>query len=128
MNINAVYLEVFRGEAQVMEETLNSVIVKARKMMQKHELRECEKMIRQSMFDYPDNAVPHNLMGLLYEKKGDHLNAMKHFRAAWALDSSYRPALMNLDCFGSVFSDNIFIFDETDEPVKIVDKQSTTQK
>ena len=111
-----------------MDEMLNSLIVDVREMMAKRELRECEKRIRQAMSDYPDNAIPHNLMGLLYEKKGDHLNAMKHFRAAWALDSSYRPALMNLDCFGSVFSDKIFIFDETDEPVKIVDKQSTTQK
>ena len=78
--------------------------------------KECEKMIRQAMSDYPDNAEPHNLMGLLYEKKEDHISAMKHFRAAWALDSTYRPALMNLDCFGSVFSDKTFIFDETDEP------------
>ena len=65
-----------------MDEMLNSLIVNVREMMAKRELRECEKIIRQAMSDYPDNAIPHNLMGLLYEKKGDHLGAMKHFRAA----------------------------------------------
>lgn len=98
-----------------MEETLNTVIVNSRELISKCEFKECEKLIRQAMADYPDNAIPHNLMGLLYEKKNDHISAMKHFRAAWALDPTYRPALMNLDCFGSVFSDKRFIFDETDE-------------
>lgn len=103
-----------------MDNSLNSVIVKAREMMGRHEYRECEKMIRQAMCDYPDNAIPHNLMGLLYEKKGDHISAMKHFRAAWSLDPTYQPALLNLDCFGTMFSEKIFIFDETDEPPKRV--------
>jgi len=101
-----------------MDKNLNHVIVEVRELIGRHEYRECEKVIRQAMSDYPDNAVPNNLMGLLDEKKGDHLNAMKHFRAAWALDPSYRPVLMNLDCFGTVSSDKVFIFDETDESPK----------
>ena len=110
-----------------MDEMLNSLIVDVREMMAKRELRECEKIIRQAMSDYPDNAIPHNLMGLLYEKKGDHLGAMKHVRAAWALDPSYHPALMNLDSFGTVFSNKIFIFDETDEESAILSKQNMPQ-
>ena len=52
-----------------MDEILNSLIVNVRELMGKRELKECEKLIRQAMADYPDNAIPHNLMGLLYEKK-----------------------------------------------------------
>lgn len=110
-----------------MDEMLNSLIVNVREMIGKRKLKECEKIIRQAMSDYPDNAIPHNLMGLLYEKKGDHLGAMKHFRAAWALDPSYHPALMNLDSFGTVFSNKIFIFDETDEESEKIDKQNGAQ-
>lgn len=108
-----------------MDETLNTVIVKAREMICRYKFKDCERMIRQAMCDYPDNPIPHNLMGLLYEKKGDHLSAMKHFRAAWALDPTYRPALMNLDCFGTFFSNKTFIFDETDEPAEPVHKITT---
>lgn len=97
-----------------MDKELNSVITSARELIASNEFKECERLIRRAMGDFPDNAVPHNLMGLLYEKKGDHLNAMKHFRAAWALDPSYRPALKNLDSFGTVFSDKVFIFDDDD--------------
>lgn len=98
-----------------MDEKLDSVIVKARRMMGRHEFKDCEKMVRQAMGSHPDNAIPYNLMGILYEKQGDHIRAMKFFRAAWVFDPSYRPALMNLERFGSLFSDKTFIFDESDD-------------
>ena len=101
-----------------MEILLNDLIAKSRKMMASHEYSKCEKLIRKAMEAYPDNAIPHNIMGILYESRGDHIGAMKHFRAAWALDPTYRPSLMNLDNFGKFFSDKTFIFDETDEEGK----------
>ena len=45
-------------------------------------------------------------------------------KKSWALDPSYHPALMNLDSFGTVFSNKIFIFDETDEESAVVSKQN----
>jgi|MGYP003399180210 Tfp pilus assembly protein PilF len=98
-----------------MEILLNDLIAKSRKMMASHEYSKCEKLIRKAMEAYPDNAIPHNIMGILYESRGDHIGAMKHFRAAWALDPTYRPSLMNLENFGKLFSDKTFIFDEPDE-------------
>ena len=95
-----------------MDEALNDVINKARHLMDQREYKQCEALLRKAMSDYPDDAVPHNLMGLLYEKRNDHIKAMKHFRAAWALEPSYKPALQNLDNFANMFSNKIFIFGE----------------
>lgn len=36
-------------------------------------------------------------MEILLEKQKNHLLALKHFRAAYALDPSYLPARYNLD-------------------------------
>lgn len=64
-----------------------------------------EKNIIAAMAENPHDAVPHNLMGILLEHENDHMLAMKHFRAAWALDPTFRPARFNMDkygvCFGS---------------------------
>lgn len=98
-----------------MNEDLAAVITQARQMINAHDFSGCEKLLRRAMSDYPDNAVPHNLMGILCEKQNDHVKAMKHFRAAWALDPTYKPALKNLDSFSQMFAiDKNFVFDESD--------------
>ena len=84
-----------------MEENLMPVIVQAKEQIRERRYEECEAMLCAAMFEYPHDAIPHNLMGLLLESKGFHADAMKHFRAAYALDPSYKPAKWNLDCFGS---------------------------
>jgi len=99
----------------MMDIRLSEVIAQARTLIGNNDFRGCEKLLRRAMSDYPDAAVPHNLMGLMYEKKNDHVKAMKHFRAAWALDPTYVPAQMNLDNFGTMFAARIpFTFDESD--------------
>jgi len=45
----------------------------------------------------PDNPEPYNLLGLVAELRGDLLEALKMYRAALAVDPSYRPALANLE-------------------------------
>ncbi len=74
----------------------------------------CENMICQAMGSYPHAPQPHNLIGILLEKKGDHSCAMKHFRAAWALDPTYLPARQNLECYGTFFSKGRCAYDEKD--------------
>lgn len=71
-----------------------------RTMVKKQDLENSRVMICRAMADYPDAPQPHNLMGILLEKKGEHEAAMKHFRAAWALNQGYLPARMNLELFG----------------------------
>lgn len=77
-------------------------------------IEQCKKMVREAMGKYPDAAQPHNLYGILLEKKGDHAGAMRHFRAAWALDPTYAPARQNLDRFGSFSAVKRPAYDEKD--------------
>lgn len=86
------------------KEELNALCNSVRELMYMGNYRECEYFISQAMQKYPHAPEPHNLFGLLLEKLGDHIDAMKHFRAAWALDSSYLPARKNLDSFGTFVS------------------------
>ena len=87
---------------------------KARALIENGELVECEKMICSAMARYPHIPEPNNLLGILLERQGDHVLAMKHFRAAWALDPSYRPARQNLDGYGSFYPNRKIAFDEND--------------
>jgi len=60
---------------------------------------------------------PHNLIGELLQKKGDHISAMKHFRAAWALEPTYIPVRYNLHVFASFYTDGKCAYDESDCPI-----------
>ena len=77
------------------------LIDQSRRLIEEKKYRECEAAISTGMFEHPHDAVPHNLMGLLLENKGEHAEAMKHFRAAYDLNPEYRPAVWNMECFGS---------------------------
>ena len=77
---------------------------------------ECRQLITNAMREHPHAPEPHNLLGILLEKEGDHLTAMKHFRAAWALDPTYIPARYNLDRYGSFFAIGQSAFSEADCP------------
>ncbi len=76
----------------------------------------CMEPICRAMERYPHAPQPHNLLGIVLEKLGDHPAAMKHFRAAWALDPTYLPASHNLNTYGTFFSGGGCAFDESDVP------------
>ena len=87
---------------------------RARSLIGNRELAECEKLLCDAMGKYPHMPEPNNLMGILLEKQGEHVLAMKHFRAAWALDPAYRPARQNLECYGSFYPVGQVAFDDSD--------------
>jgi hypothetical protein len=97
-----------------MEEEMNDIIAQAKLLMNERQFGECEVLLSTAMFQYPHSAVPHNLMGLLLEKKRQHENAMKHFRAANALDPSYGPARWNLDGFAEFYRTRKEAYSEDD--------------
>lgn len=78
----------------------------------------CMEPICRAMANYPDAPQPHNLLGIVLEKTGDHASAMKHFRAAWALDPTYRPTNHNLCVYGTFYSCGKCAFDESDMPTE----------
>lgn len=77
------------------------------------EYDKCNEMICEAMEHYPHDPEPHNLMGIVLEHTGDHSRAMKHFRAAWALDPTYRPASQNLNNYGTFHSHGNCAYDES---------------
>jgi hypothetical protein len=86
-----------------MDEELGDLIANAKDMISHREFDACEALLATAMFQSPHSAVPHNLMGLLLEKKRKHEDAMRHFRAANALDPAYAPARWNLEGFAEFY-------------------------
>jgi len=72
-------------------------------LIYQNKYHESDELIRKAMADHPHAPEPHNLMGIKLENEGDHLTAMKHFRAAWALDPAYVPARYNLNQYADMY-------------------------
>lgn len=85
--------------------TLYEFSKKIKKMAESGHCEDAVFLIRQKMAQFPDAPEPHNLYGIILEKQRDTVGAMKHFRAAWALEPSYAPARQNMDRFGSFEND-----------------------
>lgn len=83
------------------EKELEKLCETVKKYIKQGEIQVCENLIPEYMKKYPDSAVPHNLLGILLEKRGRHLDAMKHFRAASALDAEFLPANFNMRRYSS---------------------------
>lgn len=99
------------------KDKLNYLCKTVREYIEQKKHCECEKLITNAMMLYPHAPEPHNLMGILLEDKGDHLAAMKHFRASCALDPSYLPTRYNMSQYGDFFCiKHKNAFDETDCP------------
>lgn len=96
------------------EKELSELCHLVRTLTRKGNYAECEKLVADAMGKYPHAPQPHNLMGVLFEMQDNHIVAMKHFRAAWALDPTYIPARHNLDIFASFYSGDKHAFDEND--------------
>ena len=70
------------------------------------------------MLQNPHSEIPHNLMGILMEKENNHVQAMKHFRAAYALDPTYIPARYNMEQYGNMYPFGRCAYTEEDCPVQ----------
>ena len=69
---------------------LQELCAAVRKYSTARDYQKCAAMICKAMGEFPNAPQPHNLFGIVLEKEGDHVGAMKHFRAAYALDPTYR--------------------------------------
>jgi len=96
------------------DKELSALCDSVRQLARKGGYAECEKLIAGAMGRHPHAPQPHNLMGVVFEMRNDHMTAMKHFRAAWSLDPTYLPARHNLDNFASFSAKSRFVFDENE--------------
>jgi lipoprotein NlpI len=56
------------------------------------------------MNENPDSPEPQNLLGIWYEFQGNNDLARRHYRAAYALDPTYKPSSINLERISTFFS------------------------
>ncbi len=97
------------------KQELGKLCTDVRAYIQKKEYQKCEDEICHAMCQFPHAPEPHNLIGILLEKQGKHLQAMKHFRASWELDPTYAPARWNLMLYGTFFrGENVCAYEEKD--------------
>ena len=95
-------------------EELAQLCVQARRLIGHREYEACREALCEAMARFPDAPHPHNLMGILLEQERNHPLAMRHFRAAIALDPSYLPAGDNLQYYGTFLSAGRCAYDESD--------------
>ena len=103
---------------KVKNDEMRSLCQSVRELVGNGDIESGERLVIKAMGNHPHAPEPHNLLGVLLEKRGNHLLAMKHFRAAWALAPTYVPARQNLDHFGTFFSTGHYAYDESDCPAE----------
>ena len=95
-------------------DALSELCCEIRKAVRAGQFESCIQPICNAMAQFPDAPHPHNLMGIVLEKLGRHSDAMKHFRASYALDPGYTPATVNLESYGTFYGNGLCAFDESD--------------
>lgn len=81
----------------VLQDAFSETVKKAAVLLNVGMLNEALPVIKEALILNTEAAEPHNLLGIFYELKGDDNNARMHYRAAYALDPTYRPACRNLE-------------------------------
>jgi hypothetical protein len=65
--------------------------------LRSHDIQASRSQIANAMILDMNAPEPQNLYGILCELSGDDNMARKHYRAAYALDPTYKPACHNLE-------------------------------
>lgn len=99
-----------------MDKELKELCLRVKEEIEKKNYENAYQSIADGMRDYPDSGVPHNLMGIWEEQKQNHVGAMKHFRAAWALEPTFLPARWNMEMYGGGNKKKICAYVEEDVP------------
>lgn len=97
-------------------EELKFVCQRVRELVELREYDACNQLLGTVMGQFPHAPEPHNLYGMLLEQEGNHVAAMKHFRASWDLDPTYLPARYNLEQYSNFFERKRGAYDESDCP------------
>ena len=95
-----------KKDIKIIYEETRQLCKKIQQLVGQGALEEADREAALAMSEYPHMPQPHNLMGIILERQGDHIGAKKHFRAACALDPSYQPARANMEKFGTYGSFN----------------------
>ena len=78
-------------------EAFTRAIMEAAHALRRQNIQSARLHIADAIALRMDAPQPHNLLGILNEIEGDDLSARRHYRAAYALDPTYKPACRNLE-------------------------------
>ena len=92
----------------------HSICLEVKQLISLGNFQDAIKIICNFMAKYPNSAIPHNLLGIVYERRGNHILAMKHFRVAWCLEPTYLPARANLDNWSNFQPIHKFYYEDED--------------
>jgi tetratricopeptide (TPR) repeat protein len=85
------------------DSSFKKYIDKAVKALLEKDYDTAQEYVKHAMIENYHAPEVHNLFGILAEFKGDLSLAGKHFRAAYALDPTYKPASRNLERITSLY-------------------------
>ncbi len=110
----------------------NNYIKEATSELHNYKLEDSYKTIIKALNANPNAPEPHNLLGIWYEFKGIDDLARKHYRAAYALDPTYKPASENLQRVSTIFASKTIPFDfgevDLEEPEKDIINEEGNEK
>jgi len=92
------------NKIEIKSDKFKNVINDVTKKLHNNEWEESYKIIINALCENPDAPEPHNLLGLWNEFNKNYDLARKHYRAAYALDPTYKPASINLERVCTMFS------------------------
>ena len=84
--------------------------------LHQHDQEKAYYEIIEAMHIFPDAPQPHNLLGIWFEINGDEIMARRHYRAAYSLDPTFKPACKNIERICTFESAEPFSFDFGDNP------------
>lgn len=93
--IDAVFSREELSESNI--EGFKELIEFAKKCINEKKYDKAIEYLKKAMVEKLESPEPQNLLGVLYELKGDLSKAGKHYRAALELDPTYRPSQDNLE-------------------------------
>ena len=103
------------NESSIEKEVYNELCNEIRGLIENENFIEAEQQIKHAMSVHAHSPIPHNLMGILLETQNAHILALKHFRAAYALDPTYWPVKYNMDQYVSFLPITHLAYDEEDD-------------
>lgn len=75
----------------------NKIIENAANSIKAKNFSAAKEYIRKALMEDYHAPEPQNLIGILSELSGDCISAGKHYRAANALEATYKPSIHNLE-------------------------------
>ena len=103
-------------------------ILQAADCLRNKELENAFGQIVEAICLDPDAPHPHNLLGIYYELLDNGNLARRHYRAAYSLDPTYKPACINLERICTDFGDRQISYDYGDLPAEETDEHNDNKR